>query len=101
MIRELLKSDANLKDIFVSNYEMHIGATKYLIEHKSALGRPISIASFDDMKLSLILGFSSVRIRQPISEIGIQAADLIIKRIDKEDLPYPSIIRLKTELVKA
>jgi len=100
LIHELIEAEPDLNDIFISNYEMHIGATKYLIEHKSQLKSPISIASFDDMELSSILGFSSVRIRQPISEIGIQAADLVLKRINsEEDLPFPQIIRLKTELI--
>jgi len=78
---------------------MHVGAAKYLIENKKALKTPVSIASFDDMELSSILGFSSINIEQPMFEIGSKAAGLILSRINGEDLPFPQILRTKTRLI--
>jgi LacI family transcriptional regulator len=78
---------------------MHVGATKYLIENRECLEKPVSIASFDDMELSSILGFCSVRVAQPVMEIGSRAAQLLLSRINREELPLPQIVRLKTGVV--
>ncbi len=84
--------------VFVSNYFMHVGATKYLMEHGREHENPVSIASFDDMELTSVLGFCNVIVDQPITEIGGRAAQLLLGRINGEELVFPQIIRLKTEL---
>ncbi|RCX12719.1 LacI family transcriptional regulator [Anaerobacterium chartisolvens] len=86
-------------NIFISNYFMHVGAVKYLIENAGALSHEVSISNFDDMELSSILGFSGVRIRQPVGEIGINAARLILQIINKGVGDSPQIVRLKTFLI--
>lgn len=85
--------------IFIANYFMHVGATKYLIEHRDRIPEPVSIAGFDDMALSSILGFSSLTISQPMNRMGREAAHLLLRRLggDKED--FPQVRRLKTELI--
>jgi LacI family transcriptional regulator len=109
--------------VFVSNHFMHIGATKYLMQHRIGKNKDngmkqntemkentetmqsaetkqeLHIASFDDMELSSLLGFCKVRVSQPMMEIGSKAAQMIISRINKEEIHFPQIIRLKTELV--
>lgn len=99
LIKELAQVEKPPDQVFISNYFMHVGATKYLIEHRNKLKWPVSITCFDDMELSSILGFSKVRIAQPMAEIGIKAAEVLLARIDKEELGFPQIIRLKTQLI--
>ena len=155
----IMKEMAELPDppryVFISNYYMHLGAMKYLLEkgrsikkrgdsgdsgkagsienggctvydrdaantsdvgntvHAGKTGdtkdaantafsgntrKDISIAAFDDMEFSGILGFSDVRVAQPMEEIGSRAARLLLSHIDGEELPFPQIIRLKTTL---
>lgn len=67
--------------VFISNYMMHIGAAKYLVERRGIPGRELFIASFDDMELSSITGLPSLTIAQPMSEIGHRAAELLLTRI--------------------
>jgi len=83
--------------VFISNYFMHIGATKYLVENNNSY--PISIASYDDMELSSILGFCKVLIRQPMTEIGSRAVKTLMLRIEDDSTGFPQIIRLKTQLI--
>jgi LacI family transcriptional regulator len=100
MMEELLSIEEAPNDVFISNYFMHVGATKYLIEHIGKIKPTVSITSFDDMELSSILGFCDIRVKQPMLEMGSKAAQLILSRINHEDNPFPQIVRLKTSLIK-
>jgi len=99
IMKDLMQQDNPPHFVFISNYYMHAGATKYLIENKYNLKSNVLVASFDDMELSSIFGFSILRVRQPMTEIGIKAAQLLLNRIDGNNANYPQIIRLKTELI--
>lgn len=84
--------------VFISNYYMHIGAMKYLLEYRNQAEKKVSIAAFDDLEFSGILGLCGVRVVQPMLEIGSRAAQMLLLRINGEKLPFPQIIRLKTSL---
>lgn len=99
LMKELMECCNPPQYVFISNYFMHVGATKYLVEQVGTKACKVSIASFDDMEISSILGFGSVRIRQPMIEIGSRAAEILLSRIDEDDSNFPQIIRLKTELI--
>lgn len=99
LMEELLMQENPPSYVFVSNYFMHVGATKYLMENAQSINHTVSIASFDDMELSSILGFCEVRVKQPMLEMGSKAAQLILSRINNEAIDFPRIIRLKTALV--
>lgn len=99
LMKELMETDNPPDYVFISNYYMHVGATKYLIEQGNSLKCPVVIASFDDMELSSILGFCKVRVGQPMTEIGNKAAQLLLARINREESAFPQILRLKTRLI--
>ncbi|MBZ4644535.1 MAG: hypothetical protein JG777_24 [Clostridia bacterium] len=99
LMKELTEIENPPHNVFISNYFMHIGATKYLIENRGKLKQPVSITSFDDLELTSILGFSNIIIAQPMMEIGSKAAGLLMDRINQEEIPFPQIIRLKTKLI--
>ena len=84
--------------VFVSNYFMHLGATRYLMEHRDTLQVTPSIVSFDEMELSFTLGYCRMIIRQPIRDIGTRAAEFLLSRISGEYHAGPRLARLKTEL---
>ena len=98
IMKELMELTDPPKCVFISNYYMHLGAMKYLLEKRANADKNITIAAFDDMEFSGILGLSSVRVAQPMLEIGSRAAQLLLSRIEGEELPFPQIIRLKTSL---
>jgi LacI family transcriptional regulator len=99
-MRELMELENPPGCVFIANRYMHIGATKYLIEHAKPRkeGQSVSIVSFDDIDLVSSLGFCKTVVKQPILEIGTTAAKLLLDRINGESRPFPQIIRLKTEL---
>lgn len=103
IIKEMLSKDNTPEYIFVSNYFMHSGVIKYLMESKDL--SKVKIAAFDDIELATMLGITSVSIRQPTIEIGQQAAELLLKSINKHTQyeltteVSPTVVRLKTTLV--
>lgn len=99
-MEELMKENNPPSHVFISNYYMHAGATKYLVEHGKNLENPITLASFDDMELAALLGYCRILVRQPMTEIGNRAARILMDRINGEDIPFPAIYRLKTDIVK-
>jgi LacI family transcriptional regulator len=99
LMKELMQGANIPQYVFAANYYIHVGATKYLIESGCSIQDKVSLASFDDMELSSILGFCKLRVRQPVLEIGSRAAQLLISRINGEEFLSPQVIRLKAELV--
>ena len=98
-MRELMEEKDPPEIVFISNYYMHVGATKFLIEQKEANRRNVAIASFDDMELASLLEFCKVLVSQPMLEIGNKAASMLIQRINDSKDHEPQIIRLKTQLI--
>jgi len=98
IMSELMEATEPPDYVFVSNYYMHIGAMKYLLEQKNEEMKKVSIAAFDDLEFSAILGLCSVRVAQPVLDIGSRAAQLLLSRISGENMAFPQIIRLKTML---
>ena len=76
---------------------MRIGAEQYLREHKSK--QDIKIAAFDLSPISPLFTHAFVTIQQPLEKIGTTAADLLLKRINHQDIPFPQVCRLVPELV--
>jgi LacI family transcriptional regulator len=87
--------------VFISNYFMHVGATKYLMERLKELRSVPELISFDEMELSFTLGFCRTIIRQPILEIGHKAAELLVGRMEQTQHRPPEICRMKTEILSS
>ncbi len=86
--------------VFISNYFMHVGATKYLMEHQKELEIVPELISFDEMELSFTLGFCRTIIRQPILEIGQKAAELLLDRMENSGARAAETCRMKTEILR-
>ena len=103
LMSELMKVEDPPPNVFIANYFLQVGATKYLISNRSSRISDIRIAGFDDMSLSSILGFSSITVSQPMVEMGHTAARMLLDRIESpgESPPAPPrMIRLKTKIIE-
>ncbi len=98
LIKELTELDDPPGVVFISNYFMHVGATKFLIDNAENLKNNLRFASFDDMELSAILGYSIVTVAQPMIEMGKRAARMLLDRINGINKGIPKVERLKTSL---
>ena len=100
LTKKLLEQKEPPTHLFISNYYMHIGAVKYLIETEKTAPFSISIASFDDMQMSALLGHASVTVQQPVVEIGEKAAKLLLGRIQSRNIREDfQTYRLKSRLI--
>ncbi len=100
LTKELLEQENSPDHLFISNYYMHIGAVKYLIETEKSTPFSISIASFDDMQMSALLGHASVTVQQPVFDIGEKAAQLLLQRIESKNVRDDfQTYRLKSNLI--
>lgn len=96
IMKKLLANEIPPESIFISNYYMQVGAARFLLENPHV--RIPFIAGFDDMELSSVLGLSKITVIQPMMEMGIRAAELLINRINGDNDSLPQIVRLKTQL---
>ena len=85
--------------LFVTNYEMTLGAVIALNEMNVRIPDDLSFIGFDNLQMAMLVKPRLTIVVQPMAKIGEQAAALLLKRLkgDREDHPY--IARLKTELI--
>lgn len=85
---------------FIVNADTHVGATNYLMTQGRAWRDRIVFASFDEMPYSPLLSFCRYAVQQPIVDMGVLAARLILERIRGTRRAAPETIRLKTRLIR-
>jgi LacI family transcriptional regulator/LacI family repressor for deo operon, udp, cdd, tsx, nupC, and nupG len=95
---ELLKLTSPPDAIFAGNNLITLGALETI--HKKGLSIPkdVAIVGFDDMYWSISLNPPLTAVKQPAYQIGRQAAEQLILRINDPSRPTVSII-MKTELI--
>ena len=98
LLGELLSLPNPPESVFVSNYFMHIGAVRYVVEHRGMLSPRLFLASFDDMELSAVTGIPSLTIAQPVEQIGREAAGMLLERLNGGESGPPRTKRLSTHL---
>ncbi|MDA3940659.1 MAG: LacI family DNA-binding transcriptional regulator [Spirochaetia bacterium] len=98
LMKQLMELKIPPDQVFIANNFMHMGAIKYLIAGGYKPDNSPRIGSFDDLELSFILGYASVTVAQPVNEIGTQAAELLLQRIEKNRDEAFQVIRLQTDL---
>jgi len=85
--------------VFVTNYEMTLGAIMALNESSIRVPDEISIIGFDNQQLARIVKPALSIVVQPIQAIGETAAALLLKRLKGDYAGFPAMHRLKTSLV--
>ncbi len=105
LLGELLALPQPPSVVFISNYFMHVGASRLLTERRTEGVSESSgktdpwLVSFDDLELSFALGFSRILVRQPTLDLGRQAAGLLLDRLKRGYAGQARVVRLPTELV--
>jgi LacI family transcriptional regulator len=83
--------------VFITNYEMTIGAIVAINSLGINCPDDLSVIGFDNIHLAAIKPQLTV-VSQPMEQIGETAARLLLKRMNGQYEDYPSIIRLNTTL---
>lgn len=85
--------------VFVTNYEMTLGAVMALNDSPHRVPDDVSLIGFDNLQLARVVKPALSIVVQPIQQIGETAATLLLKRLKDDRAGYPAIFRLKTELI--
>ncbi len=83
--------------VFVTNYEMTLGAIIALNEAGVQMPQQLSLIGFDNMLLAGVVRPRLSVVTQPLEEIGHTAATLLLEQLEHKDRPpAPRIVTLKT-----
>jgi len=99
LFQELLRIDPPPTAVYVTNYEMTLGAVIAINETNLKVPEDLSVIGFDNLALARIVKPSLSIVVQPMQQIGEVAAQILLKRLKKDLSGFPAVVRLKTELL--
>lgn len=99
LLLELLKAQNPPTAVFVTNYEMTLGAVMAINETNVKIPEELSFIGFDNLQMAKIVKPSLSIVVQPMQQIGETAANVLLKRLKGDIGNLPSMYRLKTELI--
>lgn len=83
---------------FIASDEVAVGALAALHEQSLAVPEQMAIVGFDDIPLARYLVPSLTTVRLPAYELGVRAADMLIKTIEGEEIAERKVL-LNTQLI--
>ncbi len=95
----LLDLDVPPTAIFVTNYEMTLGAVMALNERNVRIPEDLSVIGFDNHSLTSLVKPPLSIVVQPIREIGEMAAQTLLRRMRDDRAGFPILCRMKTQLL--
>jgi len=98
-VRELLARTRDFTAMFCFNDTAAVGAMRAIEDVGLNCPRDISIIGFDDIIISEYYNPRLTTVRQPLHKMGWTAAQLLVKRIQSPDEPYPEEVWFEPELV--
>lgn len=96
-ICRLLEENKDMTAVFVTNYEMTLGALIALNERGVRIPEELSIIGFDNLDLSRVANPPLTIVSQPLEEIGLQAARLMLDQLSGENRT-PLTLTLSTSI---
>lgn len=98
LLNELIEMKEPPTAVFVTNYEMTLGAVMAINEHNVVVPDQLSIIGFDNLQIAKIVKPPLSIVEQPMKAIGETAADILLKRLNGDTSNFPVRYRLKTEI---
>ncbi|RCX14825.1 LacI family transcriptional regulator [Anaerobacterium chartisolvens] len=99
LLLELIKMKEPPTAVLVTNYEMTLGAIMAINESDIKIPDDISFIGFDNLQLAKVVKPPLSIVIQPVKQIGEVAANMLLKRLRGDGSSFPSMVRLKTELI--
>lgn len=95
----MLAADSRATGIFLTSDAATCGFLGVLAAHGLAVPRDLSVVSFDDVEPLGLFAPPVTAIRQPVSEVGRHAVELLMAQIAGDAPRDPPVLRLPVELV--
>jgi DNA-binding LacI/PurR family transcriptional regulator len=98
-VRELLSRTRDFTALFCFNDTAAIGALRAIQDTGLRCPEDISVIGFDDIVVSEYLNPRLTTVRQPLYEMGLSAAQILLRRIQSPEEPFPSEVWFEPELI--
>lgn len=98
-VRRLLDLEDPPTAIFTTNYPITVNSMRVMMERGHVVGETISLCGYDQTDLFQMFHPPLSVVVQPTREIGISAAEMLLKRMGGDHSLFPQIQRLKTLLI--
>jgi LacI family transcriptional regulator len=98
LTKELLAS-SKVTAVLAANNVMTMGVVKCLQDHNKSIPSDVAVIGFDDYEWAKITTPSLTMIKQPSFELGVKAAEAILRRIEEPDADFIEM-RLQTEIIQ-
>jgi len=98
LFKELMAMDNPPKALFLTNYDMMLGALTALYDMKDPSTVP-EMVGYDNLDVSRILRPAISMVVQPMDAMGEEAAKLLILRMSGDLNNFPVVHRLKSQLL--
>ena len=99
-MKELLALNDRPTAVFMTNYEITLGAVMAVNESPFRCPEDVSMIGFDDLILSQVMNPKMYMVVQPMKEMGEKAVELLLDRIRKKDgnlLPMEIIVTTRVQ----
>lgn len=96
-MKQIAETQKEITALFVTNYEMTIGAIIAINELGKRIPNDYSFVGFDNMELSRVFSPTLATVNQPLKEIGKQSAEMIFALLQKGKV---STVVLEAEIVE-
>lgn len=85
--------------VFSANYTLCLGIYEAIYNLGIKVPEDLSVVSFDDFELSMLLSPPLTAVRQPLEELAEHACELLIRRMNGDYSDFPRTIRVKPECI--
>ncbi len=99
-IQELTRKNPDMTAVFISNYEMTLGAMIELNELGIRIPEEMSVIGFDNIEFAKACIPKLSIVTQPTKELGRRAAELMLKRLEEKEQTEFETVRLATSFVE-
>jgi LacI family transcriptional regulator len=97
-MKELMEQETKPDAVFISNNSMTLGAYKYLKETGIRIPDQVAVLGYDDPDWAEIVEPPITTVRQPAYQLGVQAANLMVGRINEKQVKR-EIMYMDTALI--
>lgn len=97
--KKIIKENKDVTAIFSSNNMMTLGVINALNEMNVKIGEDISLLGFDDLEFFTYLGLNISVVSRQTSEMGKIAFEILLKKIEEEEVHTTQNIVLKPSVV--
>lgn len=97
-IKTLVEKNPNMTAVFVTNYEMTMGAVIGLNELGISIGEQISLIGYDNIEFARAIKPSLTIVTQPTAKIAEEAANCMLNRLDGSKEEF-KIVKLDSQII--